>query len=166
MTTVSPAIAPATYRIDPARSTVRFSVAGMFGLHTARGTFTIRDGTVLITEDPSQSRAAAVLDAGSFHTGNRRRDADVCGKNFLDVARHPEIRFTSREVSGTAVTGVLTVCGTGQRVTLDLTPSATEDGCRFTATTRIDRYAFGVTGSKGFVGRYVDVDLDIVASRT
>ncbi len=165
MTTVSPVIAPARYRIDPARSTVRFTVAQLFGLATVRGTVRIIEGAVLVAAEPGRCRVAAVLDPASFDTGNRRRDDHVRSRRFLDVGRYPTIRFTSREVSATTVTGVLTVGEIGQRITLGLAPSATGDECRFGATTRVDRYAFGVTSARGAVGRFLELDLDITATR-
>jgi polyisoprenoid-binding protein YceI len=33
------------------------------------------------------------------------------------------------------------------------------------ATTRVDRYAYGLTAQRGFVGRYVDLELTAVADR-
>jgi polyisoprenoid-binding protein YceI len=132
----APAIAPATYRIDPARSTVRFVNKAMF--FTVRGTFTVREGTIVVADDITRSTATATVDAASLDTANTRRDNDLRSKKYL---------------------------GTDQRVTLTLAPESTPDGFRFTTSTRLDRYAFGVTGGKGLVARHVDVELEIVASR-
>lgn len=155
-----PATAPATYRIDPARSTIRFACKGMFGLATVRGTFTVRHGTIVVAGDVTQSTVTATVNAGSVESGSKRRDADLRSKRFLDTDRHPEITFTSREVTDSTVTGTLTAHGVSQPVTLAVTPEA---GGRFVATTRIDRYAFGVTSSKGMVAQYVDLTLEIAA---
>lgn len=166
MTTTLPAIAPATYRIDPTRSTIRFTVRGLFGLATVRGTFTVRDGTIVVADEPARSKVDATIDAASFATGVRRRDEDIRSKRYLDTAAHPDIRFTSREVTAGSVTGILTVRGVGQRITLDFDPAATPGGCRFTSRARVDRYAFGVTSGKGMIARYVDVEIEVSASRT
>jgi hypothetical protein len=41
------------------------------------------------------------------------------------------------------------------------------DGIRLHAhADHLDRCAFGITGSRGMVGRYLDLDLDVFASRT
>jgi hypothetical protein len=48
---------------------------------------------------------------------------------------------------------------------LTIAPESTSDGFRFTTSTRLDRYAFGVTGGRGLVARHVDVELEIVARR-
>lgn len=156
----TPAIAPATYRIDPARSIIRFACKGMFGLDTVRGTFTVRHGTIVVADEVTRSTVTATVNAGSVESGNKRRDAHLRSKTFLDTERHPEITFTSNEVTSSTVTGTLTVHGVSKPVTLAVTPEA---GGRFVATTRIDRYAFGVTSGKGMVGRHVDLTLEIVA---
>jgi polyisoprenoid-binding protein YceI len=161
----APAIAPATYRIDPARSTVRFVSKAMFGLFRVRGTFTVREGAIVVADDITRSTVTATMDAASIDTANTRRDHDLRAKKYLDTARHPDILFASREVTADSVTGILRLHGISQRVTLSLAPESTPDGFRFTTTTRLDRYAFGVTGGKGLVARHVDVDLEIVASR-
>ncbi|MDT5009947.1 MAG: hypothetical protein QOH57_1564 [Mycobacterium sp.] len=160
----TPAIAPAAYRIDPARSTVRFVNKAMFGLLPVRGTFTVREGTIVVADDVARSTVSVIMDAASVDTANARRDNDLRSKKYLDIARHPDILFTSREVTPDSVTGILRVHGTSQRVTLALAPESTPDGFQFTTSTCLDRYAFGVTGGKGLVARHVEVELEIVAS--
>lgn len=160
----TPTIAPATYRIDTDRSTVRF-VSKIFGLLRVRGTFTVRDGTIVVADDVTHSTVTAAVDAASIDTANTRRDKDLRSKKYLHTTRHPEILFASREVTSASVTGILEIRGVGQQVTLTLAPESTPDGVRFTASTRLDRYAFGVTGARGSVSRHVDVELEILASR-
>jgi polyisoprenoid-binding protein YceI len=162
-TSTAPTVAPATYCIDPARSTIRFAAKAMF--LTVRGTFTVREGTITVADDVTRSTVTATLDATSIDTANTRRDNDLRSKKYLDAARHPDILFASREVTPDSVTGILSVHGTDQPVTLTLAPESTPDGVRFTTSARLDRYAFGVTGGKGLVARHVDVELEIVASR-
>jgi polyisoprenoid-binding protein YceI len=166
MTTTAPALAPATYRIDPARSSVRFTAKELFGLIKVPGAFPVTGGTVVVAEDLTLSRVSATMDAASIDTGSRRRDNDLRTKRFLDTARHPEITFSSREVRAGTVTGVLTVRGTGQWVTLDVTAIPAGDGYRFVATTRIDRRAFGVTAGRGLISPEIDVAIEVYASRT
>jgi len=115
----APAIAPATYRIDPARSTVRFVSTAMFGLLRVGGTFTVREGTIVVADDVTHSSVTATVDASTIDTANTRRDNDLRANKYLDTARHPDILFTSREVTPDTVTGILRVHGTDQRVTPD-----------------------------------------------
>jgi polyisoprenoid-binding protein YceI len=163
-----PALATGTYRIDPTRSRIRFTIKETFGLTTTRGTFTIRDGTVEIAANPEDSSTTAAVDAASFTTDKPKRDATVVSKSFLDAANHPTMTFsTSRladEGGSWVLHGQLTVRGQATPVALTLTScAATVDGCRFVATTRIDRHATPVRTARGLIGRYLDVELDVYA---
>lgn len=160
----APAIAPATYVIDPGRSRIEFIAKAMFGLLTVRGTVTVRDGTIVVADDVTRSTVTATVDAASVDTANARRDKDLRSRKYLDIARYPDIVFAGREVTPDSVTGILQVHGTGQRISLPLRAESTPDGVRFSTGTRLDRYAFGVTGGKGLVARHVDVELQIVAA--
>jgi polyisoprenoid-binding protein YceI len=167
-TATRPALAPGTYRIDPARSRVHFTIKETFGLMTTRGTFTIRDGTVDIAADPESCAVTATLDAASFKTDKARRDSTVVSRSFLDAATYPTIRFDStavgREGDAWVVRGQLTVRGEAVPVTLRIgRAAATVDGCRFTATVRVDRHATPVRAARGLIGRYLDVELDVYA---
>jgi polyisoprenoid-binding protein YceI len=163
-----PALAPGAYRIDPARSRVRFAIKEGFGLMTARGTFTVRDGIVSVSAEPEASSATATVDVASFKTDKPRRDSVVVSTRFLNAAAHPTMRFASTRlacVDGTwTLTGLLTACGVVSEVSLHLVDgAATVTGCRFAATARIDRHAFGVTAARGLVARWLDVEFDIYA---
>jgi polyisoprenoid-binding protein YceI len=168
--TTRPAIAAGTYRIDPAQSRVTFTAKGLFGLETVRGTFDVCDGEIVVADDPARSTVRATLDAATFHTSSARRDAHVRSKRFLDAAGYPTMTFTGASPTprpdGTWVLpGTLAVHGTTCDVPVTLTAiGATATGGRFSATARVDRYAAGVTGSRGLVGRYVEFALDVVAT--
>ena len=164
MTTTLPAIAPATYRVDPSRSSVRFTARELFGLIKVDGQISVTGGEIVVADDLTLSRVSATLDAASIDTSHKRRDSDLRSKRFLDTARHPTITFSSREVGAGTVTGVLCVHGVGQRVTLDVTAKAAPDGYRFTANAQLDRRAFGVTAARGLIGPLIDVTIEVVAS--
>jgi polyisoprenoid-binding protein YceI len=167
-TETRPALATGTYRIDPARSRLRFTIKETFGLMTTRGTFTIRDGTVKITADPASCEAAATIDAASFKTDKAKRDSTVVSKSFLDAATYPTIRFDSvaveRDGTGWVVHGRITVRGEASPVRMTIgRAAATVDGCRFTATARVDRCATPVRAARGIIGRYLNFELDVYA---
>lgn len=165
MTTgILPAIVPATYTVDPGRSRVSFTVRALFGLATVRGTMAVTEGSVVVADDPVGCRATVTVDAASFDTGNRRRDADVCSPRFLDAPAHPLWSFRATAFDGTSLTGVLSAHGTDADVTFTITSSPSPGGCRFGATARLDRHAFGVTSGKGMIGRYLDVDVTLTAT--
>ena len=62
------------------------------------------------------------------------------------------------------LTGELTVRDVSQPVTLAIeSVEAADRGFRARATTRIDRYAFGLTRLKGMGGRFFDIELVVAA---
>src|SRR5690348_4328870 len=94
MTTVTvPSIAAGSYTLDPAASTVTFSLKHMFGLGTVNGSVTVTRADAYVDAEPRHCSVDAVLDAASFHTGNPRRDKDVRSARFLDAAHHPQLAF-------------------------------------------------------------------------
>jgi polyisoprenoid-binding protein YceI len=159
-------IRPGTYRVDPTRSAVTFTATHVFGLKPVEGTMRIRSGTVMVAEEPRRSTVSAEIDAASWLTDDARRDRDVKGRRFLNVADHPVIGFRSTHVvrgaAGWQIAGVLSVRGGSAEVTLDLTEIApTVDGHRFTATATVDRIAAGVTTGRPLIGRYLSVTLTV-----
>ena len=165
MTNTRTEIRPGTYTIDPARSAVTFTGTHVFGLKPVHGTMRITAGTVMVAAEPRRSTVSAELDAASWTTDDERRNRDVRQK-FLDVERYPVIGFRSTRVAGGPggwqIAGVLSVRGGSCEVTLRLGEAEpTADGLRFTATTRVDRVAAGVTTGRAIVGRYVDVTLTV-----
>jgi polyisoprenoid-binding protein YceI len=158
------------YRIDPARSVVGYSGKHLFGLGTVHATFAIREGDLQVAETADASTASVTIDAASFASGNARRDRDVAAGGLLDVVRHPDIRFRSTGLrqadDGWHLAG--TVTAHGQTVPVELTVDRVEPDGEGTVrlharAEHLDRYAFGVTGSRGMVGRYLDLDLAVVA---
>ncbi|MFE9642717.1 YceI family protein [Streptomyces sp. NPDC006365] len=170
-TATRPMIPAGTYMVDPSRTTVRFAVKKLWGLVTVRGTFDVCDGTIVLADDPADSSVRVTMAPDSFATGNQRRDQDVTGKHFLDVAAYPAMTFASTSVesdgSGWTIRGLLTTHGVTAPVTLRLVHGrTTADGCAFTATAVVDRTAFGVSRAVGFIGRELAATIEIGAKRT
>ncbi|WP_331749022.1 MULTISPECIES: YceI family protein [unclassified Streptomyces] len=160
--------APGTYTIDAGRSTIAFTTRHVFGLGAVDGTFALASGQVHIAADPTQSSATAVVAADSFTTGSGSRDKVVRSPKYLDTAAHPHFTFASNAVqdtgAGYVLRGELTVKATAQPVELTVgQPEYRAEGIRFSATTRIDRYAFGITVDKGMTARYLNLSFDILA---
>ncbi|MFI2779933.1 YceI family protein [Streptomyces sp. ALB3] len=161
--------APGTYTIDPGRSSITFRTRHVFGLAGVDGSFSVLSGRIRLADEAAESDATAVIDATSFTTGNDTRDKVVRSDKYLATGTHPHISFTSdavRESQGDyALHGELTVRGTTRPVELLIEHSDTRAGeIIFRATTKIDRYAFGVTADKGMTARYLNLTLDVVAS--
>ena len=156
------------YRLDPGTSEVTFRTRHLFGLGTVTGTMAITSGEISI--DPAVPHAAviATISAASFSSGNRARDRDVRSPRFLHADQHPDITFRAGTLSHDqgrwVLAGELTVRQATTPVTLAI--SSVEPagaGFRTRATTRIDRYAYGVTAAKGMAARYLDIAVTAVA---
>ena len=163
--------ATGTYRVDPEQSVVSYSGRHMFGLGTVRATFTVRSRELGVADPASTSTVAVVIDAASFHSNSARRDKDVTGKGLLNVEAYPDVTFVSdglhEDGDRWLVAGRVTAHGNTVPVEVvvdDVHPEG--DGIRLHAhADHQDRHAFGITGSKGKVGRFLDLDLDVFASR-
>jgi polyisoprenoid-binding protein YceI len=168
--TASPAApVPGTYRLDPTESRVRYTGKHMFGLGTVRATFTIHAGELRIGEPLATSSVEVTVDATSFSSANAKRDKDVRSAGLLDVATYPDITFASDtlEQIGDALRVAGTVTAHGHTVDVEvlidrITPHG--PGIRLHGRAEhLDRTAFGITGSRGMVGRYLDLELDAYA---
>ena len=162
----STGIRPGTYLVDPARSGVTLTATHVFGLKPVDATMAVRSGTVTVTEEPRRSTVSAELDAATFTSDDERRNTDIRGKRFLDVARYPVIGFRSTGVvrgpDGWQIIGVLGVRGGSTEVTLHLAePGPTADGYHLTATTTVDRIAAGVRTGRAIIGRLVQIRLSV-----
>jgi polyisoprenoid-binding protein YceI len=159
------------YRVDPGQSTVSYSGRHMFGMGAVHATFAITSGEVQVLDPVAGSTVVVRVDPASFSSGNARRDRDVVAASLLDCATYPEISFVSAGLREDAGHWVLsgTVTAHGTTVPVDvvidrMTPEA--EGMRVHArAAHLDRRAFGITGSPGIVGRYLDLDFDVLAER-
>lgn len=160
---------PGAYRLDPTRSTVRYSGKHLFGLGTVHASFSVRSGELRVGERSADSSTTVTVDAASFSSGNARRDRDVRSSGLLDVDRYPDITFSAdgftQAEDGWLVTGTVTAHGRSVPVDLRIDRVTTEGtGVRVHGRAEhLDRTAFGITGSKGMVGRYLDLEVDAFA---
>lgn len=148
------------YTVDPAASSITFRTRHMFGIAPVRGHFSIRAGVVDVNEPIAESSVQIEADAATFRTLNPMRDGVVRSVKFLDVERFPLIVFVSTGLAGTALAGELTAHGVTRPVTFEIKPGSVDvasDSFTAKAAARIDRTEFGVTGSPGMAGRYLNV---------
>lgn len=159
---------PGHYDIDPDRSRVTFTTRHLFGLGQVSGSFAIRRGTADVADPVAASAVHAEIEAASFRTNSGQRDRSVLSPRFLDPAGHPVMTFRSERIDAESqvLTGTLTVRGVTRPVTLTVTRCEVSRGS-FTAraTTRVDRTEFGITGSRGVTGRYLDLTVEVQCVR-
>ena len=176
----SPALALAgTWDIDPAHSTVEFSVRHMM-VTTVKGQFQKVKGTVELDEkDPNKSTVEVSIETASIDTREAKRDAHLKSPDFFDAAKFPTLTFKSTKIEKAGkgkfkLTGDLSMHGITKSVVLAVEgPSASiKDPYGRTvrgvmATGKLDRKDWGMTWNKALdSGGFVvsdEVKLDINA---
>ena len=171
------------WAIDPAHSRIGFSVRHAM-VTTVRGAFLEYQSRLYFDgRDPSRSKAEIIISTGSVDTGVEQRDGHLVGRDFLDAASYPRMRFVSTgvEVVGPDVyrmTGDLTIKSTTRPVVLELTyiGHVTDpfgyQRAGFDGTTTINRSEWGLTYSSrlaeggAMVSEKVRLQFDIAAIRT
>jgi polyisoprenoid-binding protein YceI len=155
------------WTLDPTQTTITIT-ARKLGLITVPGTVAVSEGTIEIGADHQVSSVEVVADAGSYTSGNAKRDSHVRSADFLDAANHPELEFRAGNVSLTAAgyraDGSVTVKGQTFPLTVDI--GKVEFDARtstFVATGNVDRTAIGVDKFPSlFIGN--DLQLTVIAT--
>jgi polyisoprenoid-binding protein YceI len=178
----STATAPTTttvWQIDPAHTSVEFSVRHMM-VSTVKGRFAVIRGTITdVGDDPSRSSVEVEIDAASLTTNDDRRDGHLRSPDFLHAENHPTLTFKSKHISGTrdafTVVGDLTIRGETREVTLDVsfngigTSPYGQTIAGFSASTRLNRKDFGLNWNVALetggvlVGDQIKVDIELEA---
>jgi polyisoprenoid-binding protein YceI len=168
----------AVYTIDPAHSSVSFSVRHL--VTKVRGSFDKFAGTV--EYEPGKARAwktAVEIDPASIDTKVGPRDSHLKSPDFFDVAKCPKMSFTSTKIvmNGDTgkMTGDLTMHCVTKPVTLDLAigglmkDAGGKEHLGASATGTLDRKDWNLTWNKAveagklMVGDEVSIELDIEA---
>jgi polyisoprenoid-binding protein YceI len=162
-----------TWQIDPNHSAAQFSVRHL-GVSTVRGAFTKVSGSAKHDPaDPSKDSLDATIDTNSVDTRVEMRDKDLRSPHFLEVEKYPAITFHSKATKAAGpgkllITGDLTIRGVTKEVVLDVDgPSAAikdpwgNQRIGASATTKITRQDFGVSGAPGVVGDEITITIDV-----
>lgn len=133
---ISAAAQEQTFQIDPAQSTVKFTLGDV--LHTVHGSFALKHGELQV-QPTGKLSGEIVVDAASGNSGSGMRDRKM-NKEVLESARYPEIDFrpdrfdgevAAQGKSSVMVHGMFSIHGTTREVTV---PAQVErDGDHWTA---------------------------------
>ena len=170
--TVLAAAQGADYRIDPAQSSVKFTLGDV--LHTVRGMFKVKQGELQVEPDGKVS-GQIVVDAGSGDSGSGMRDRKM-QKEVLESALYPEIAFRPDRIDGTVagsgkssvlVHGMFNIHGVDREITV---PAQVEtSGEQWTATVHftVPYQKWGMKNPSTLFLRVSDtVEIDLVAAGT
>ena len=155
-----PAAASAgTWEIDPAHSTIEFSVKHMM-VSTVKGQFEkVKGTTELDDKDVTKSTLEVTIDLASVNTHEPKRDGHLKSPDFFDIAKYPTATFKSTKVQKAGkklkVTGDLTLHGVTKPVVLDVEGPSPASKTPFGTTVRgvhatgkIDRKDFEIGWNK------------------
>lgn len=144
-----------TYTLEPGHLTPQFRVRYLL-LFNVSGQFNDVTGKITMDRDRNLGAVEVSIDVGSLSTGYAERDHDLLSDAFFDVARFPTMSYRSTRVSyhgrsQATVEGILTLHGTSQPVSLNVTRISCDtdartgrNACGFEAWARIRRSDFGM----------------------
>ena len=163
------------WHFDPAYTTVEFVIRNLW--FKVKGRFRELEGVLVLDEDDvSRSSVTATIRAGSIDTGNKRRDSHLRLGDFFDVEKFPEIEFKSTSIrrgkdrDSLDLEGELTIKDKTVPIALavnEMDRSRSPRGEEFvyySATTELDRCAFGINYGRGIIGRRLRVNINVQAS--
>jgi len=170
-----------TYLLDANHKRVGF-VARHLMVSKVRGQFADATATILVGEDPLQSSVTATIQAASIGTGQEQRDGHLKSPDFLDVEKFPTLEYRSTGVKSFdgnefVLTGELTIKGVTVPVELEVELEGVgrspygQDVFGFSASTELDREAFGITWNVALetggvmVGKKVKIEIEGEAIR-
>src|SRR5882762_2365010 len=122
-----------------------YSIA--FSSDDASGIFKGFKGTVAFDEqNPAASKFDVTIDVATINTGNGLQNKHAKSDEWFDVAKYPQIHFTSQKIvkagTGYQVTGDLEVHGVKKAVTIPFTFVRTAKGGQFTGSFTVNRNDF------------------------
>ena len=139
-----------TWQLDPVHSTIGFEVNYMVGAF--RGQFRDVEASLRVDEEGTQLTGSAKV--ASVDVKDENLAAHLQSPDFFDAERHPELRFSSTDVTGgdeLAVRGEITIKGVTQpveltgRVTGPVADAYGSERLGLRLETTIDRTQFGIT---------------------
>jgi len=170
---VSGRAAPDTWKIDPAHSSIGFTVRHF--VSKVPGIFSKFEGSLTFDPaNPSASKAEALIQTASVNTNQEKRDAHLNTEDFFLTSKFPTITFKSKSWTKInedtfSVVGDLTIKDVTKQVTLETKLLGIGPGSGgktlsgWEAKTKVDRRDFGITYGPGVVGNDVEITINIEA---
>ena len=93
---ISPALAADIYKIDPAHTTITFSVRHL-GINSVKGQFKEFAGLIVV-DNKMVKDASGTIQVKSVDTGIKQRDDHLRSADFFDAVTYPTITFKSKRI--------------------------------------------------------------------
>ena len=171
--------AETVYALDPVHTRVMFAVSHA-GFSNPMGTVSGTTGTLVFDPDNwASARVEAKIPLDRLDLGDKKWNAAVLDRTFLDVKKHPEATFVSTRIeqvdpTHAKVIGNLTLHGVTREVQLDVVfhqakrhpmpPFRRTAG--FSATGTLSRKAFAITSWPSVVGDAVEIRIEAEGTRS
>jgi polyisoprenoid-binding protein YceI len=169
----TPAAGQIVLSVEAAKSTVHWTVES--SLHTVRGTFRVKSGTLSI--DPATGKASGeiVVDATSGESGNDGRDRRM-HKEILESSRYSEVVFRPDWAEGTVSSlgdsrvklhGIFSLHGSDHELSVPTQATLSADHWTGTAAFEVPYIQWGLKNPSNFllkVKPIVNVELDLAGS--
>jgi polyisoprenoid-binding protein YceI len=144
-----------TFKIDSSHTFPMFEVKHK-GMSLHRGRFNKTAGSIILDEATKTGTIEVTIDAASVDTGDERLEKSLRGDSFLQISKHPTLRFISRQLrfdaaALTQADGELTLLGVTRPVSLAVKGfnckrfDADSKVCGADVSTTIKRSDFGMT---------------------
>lgn len=167
-----------TYVLDPVHTQVVF-FADHLGFSHGIGRLKVKQGWFQFDAGNwSSARADVVIDMASLDMGDLDWTKKVGASAFLDTAKWPTAHFIGQSLEKKSdrngiLHGELWLRGVRQLVDLEVTfnrqggdPYAFKTKAGFTATTTLDRFAFGMTSFRDVVAGPVELRIEVEGIRS
>ena len=165
------------YKFDTVHSQIIFHVDHL-GFSKREGEFLDFDGQFMFDEArPENSSVNVTIDTNSISMDDDKWEEHMKNADFFNVAQFPAMTFNSTSVEQTGantgkIHGDLTLLGITKPVTLDVVfnkagvhPYSQKYVAGFSATTALDRSAFGMNYGLPGIGDRVDINIEVEGIR-
>jgi polyisoprenoid-binding protein YceI len=136
----------------------------------ASGVFKTFKGAIVFDEqNPVSSKFDVSIDVASINTGNGMQNKHAKSDEWFDVAKYPQIHYTSKTFAkagnGYQVTGDLEVHGVKKAVTIPFTFQKTANGGTFAGTFTVNRNDFKLGKPGGDVGEQIKLNISVPVTK-
>jgi len=172
-THAAPAATQIVLSVDPAKSTVHWTVES--SLHTVHGTFHVKRGTLSVDPATGKTSGEIVVDATSGESGNDSRDRRM-HKEILESSQYSEVVFRPDRADGTMVSqgnsslklhGIFSLHGADHALSVPTQATLKDDQWKGTTAFEVPYIEWGLKNPSNFllkVKPVVEVQLDLAGS--